>query len=231
MRVSGGLILAALLAAGMAQAQSMTQTPAQISVTGEATITATPDLATVGLGVTTTDVAAGAAMKANSSALAAVIERLKAAGIEDRDMQTASLQLNPNLTHFENGNPPKVSGYTASNMLSVRVRDLKILGGVLDAVVTDGVNTLNDISFGHVDAKPLEDAARKAAVTDAIERAKLLTEAAGIKLGRIVSMTDSTASSGPLPMFKSVSMADSVPMAEGEVGVTAIVNIVFELLP
>lgn len=231
MRISGGLILAAILAAGMAHGQSVAQTPAQISVTGEATITAAPDLANVDLGVTTTDVAAAAAMKANSSALAAVIERLKAAGIEDRDLQTSNLQLNPNWTNFENGNPSKVSGYTASNMLSVRVRDLKILGGVLDAVITDGVNTLNGISFGHADSKPLEDAARKAAVTDAIERAKLLTEAAGIKLGRIVSITENTASSGPLPMFKSASMADSVPVAEGEVGVTAIVNIVFELMP
>lgn len=230
MRGWGGLIFAAVLAAGMAQAQTPPPTLAQITVTGEATITAAPDLATVSLGVTTQDATAGGAMRANSTALAAVMERLKAAGIADRDLQTMTLQLNPNWSNPESGQPV-ISGYTASNMLSVRVPDLTILGAVLDAAITDGANTLNGVSFGQSDPKPLQDAARKEAVADAIARAELLTKAAGVKLGRVLNISENAGYGDPMPMMKAADMAQSVPVAAGEIGVTASVTIVFELVP
>jgi uncharacterized protein YggE len=137
----------------MAAAQTPAQPPSLITVTGDATVTAAPDLATVTLGVTTTDPLAAAAMKSNSAALATVMVRLQAAGIADRDLQTSNLQLNPNWINPENGGIATISGYTASNMLSVRVRDLAILGAVLDAAITDGANTLNGISFGQADPR------------------------------------------------------------------------------
>jgi uncharacterized protein YggE len=230
MRGLGGLILAAVLMAGMAAAQTTAQTPSLLSVTGEATVTAAPDLATVTLGVTTTDALAGAAMKANSAALATVMERLQAAGIADRDLQTSNLQLNPNWTNPENGGMATISGYTASNMLSVRVRDLAILGAVLDAAITDGANTLNGISFGQADPRPIQDAARKAAVADAIARAKLLTDAAGVKLGRVLNISENAGYGAPMQMLAAADMAKSVPVAAGEIGVTASVTMVFELV-
>lgn len=227
MRGLGGLILAGVLVASIAHAQ--TPAPAQIIVTGEGTVTAAPDLATVNLGVTTTDQMAAAAMQANSTALAAVMERLKAAGIADRDLQTSNLQLNPNWTNPDNGGMAVISGYTASNMLSVRVRDLTILGAVLDAAISDGANTLNGISFGQSDPRPIQDAARQAAVADAMARANLLTEAAGVKLGRVLSISENAGYGAPMPMMKAADMAESVPVAAGEIGVTASVNMVFEL--
>ena len=227
MRGLAGLILAGVLVAGLAHAQ--TPAPAQITVTGEGTVTAAPDMATVNLGVTTTDKMAAAAMQANSTALAAVMERLKAAGIADRDLQTSNLQLTPNWTNPDNGGMAVISGYTASNMLSVRVRDLTILGAVLDAAITDGANTLNGISFGQSDPRPIQDAARQAAVADAMARAKLLTEAAGVKLGRVLSISENAGYGAPMPMMKAADMAESVPVAAGEIGVTASVNMVFEL--
>lgn len=230
MRGLAGLFFGTVLAAGMAAAQTPAQIPAQISVTGEAVITAAPDLATVSLGVTTIDPMAAAAVQANSTALAAVMARLKAAGIADRDLQTMTLQLNPNWINAETG-VATISGYTARNMLSVQVRDLTILGAVLDAAISDGANTLNGISFGQSDPQPLQDAARKAAVANAIARAKLLTDAAGIQLGRIISMSENGGYSAPMPMLKSMDMAESVPVAAGEIGVTASVNMVFELIP
>lgn len=233
MRALAGLVFAAVLIMCMAASQTIAQTaaqaPAQISVMGEASVSAAPDLATVSMGVTTTDALAAAAMQANSTALAAVMQRLQAAGVDARDLQTMTLQLNPNWTNSDTGTA-SITGYTASNMLSVRVRDLTKLGAVLDAAITDGANTLNGISFGQSDPKPLQDAARKAAVADAIARAELLTQAAGIKLGRIVSISENGGYSAPMPMLKSMDMAESVPVAAGEIGVTASVNMVFELV-
>ncbi len=230
MRVFGKLILAALLITGTAQAETLPEISAQISVIGEATVTAVPDLATVTLGVTTTDPIAAAAMKANSAALSAVMDRLQAAGIAQNDLQTSTLQLNPNWTNAENGTMAVISGYTASNMLSVRVRDLTILGAVLDAAITDGANTLNGISFGQSDPRPIQDAARQAAVADAIARAKLLTEAAGVTLGRVLSISEGAGYGAPMPMMKAADMAESVPVAAGEIGVTALVSMMFEVV-
>jgi hypothetical protein len=230
MRKLGKFILAVMLPAGMAQAQPAPLIPPQIVVTAEATVMKAPDIATVSLGVTTTDPMAAAAMKANSAALSDVIARLKSAGIEDRDLQTSNLQLNPNWISTEGGNASKISGYTANNTLSVRVRDLTILGAVLDAAINDGANELNGISFGHADPRPLQDEARKAAVSDAISRAKLLTDAAGVKLGRIVTISETPSYGTPEPMAKSMAMADAVPVEAGEVGVTASVSLVFELI-
>jgi uncharacterized protein YggE len=122
-----------------------------------------------------------------------------------------------------------VQGYTASNMLTVRVRDMAKMGAVLDAAIADGANTLNGLTFGLQNPRPSEDEARKAAVADAMARAKLIAEAAGAKLGPIVSITEGGMSE-PMPgvMFKAAdSMA--VPVAGGEVELSASVTMVFQL--
>lgn len=231
MRLMIGVVLAGVMMAGMVQAQqAAAPMPGQISVMGEAVIAATPDMATVSLGVTTQGAAAGGAMRSNSDALAAVMDRLRGAGIEARDLQTSNLSLNPNWTQTDGTTTPVISGYTASNMLSVRVRDLAILGTVLDAVITDGANTLNGIAFEQSDPRPATDAARKSAVADALAKATLIADAAGVKLGRILSISENIGYSSPMPMMKSMAMdAASVPVAAGEIGVSASVNMVFEL--
>lgn len=163
MRLLKTLLLSATLALPLAQ--PIWAGAALVTVTGEATVEAVPDMATISLGVTTMGDTAAAAMAANTTALTAVMARLKAAGIDDRDLQTSNLSLNPNWTSDGN-NGSKISGYMASNQLSVRVRALDSLGGVLDAVISDGANTLNGISFDVSSPRPAQDAARKAAVEE-----------------------------------------------------------------
>lgn len=204
--------------------------PATISVTGEGVVEATPDIATISLGVTTEAPTAAAAMAANSAALAAVLERLRAAGVEERDLQTSNLTLNPNWVGYDSGKAPTISGYTASNMLTVRVRALASLGAVLDSAITDGANTLNGVTFGVAEPRPALNEARKKAVADAVARATLLVEAAGAKLGPIVSITESSGFAPPMPMFRmEADAAASVPVAGGEVGLSASVTMVFEI--
>lgn len=206
--------------------------PATITVTGEGQVTAAPDLATVSLGVTTEGVTAAAAMDANSAALAAVLERIKAAGIEERDVQTSNLSLNPNWQQPDVNKPARIVGYVASNQLTLRVRELDKLGGILDAAIGDGANTLNGIGFGLDDPEPELNKARVDAVQEAKARAQLLVGAAGAKLGRIVSMSESGGyNPGPMPMYRMAEgmAADAVPVAAGEVGLTASVTITFEI--
>ena len=229
--LSAALLSGLITLPAVASADSHMTAPATITVTGEGIVAAVPDLATVSLGVTMQGDTAAAAMAAGNTALQAVLERLKAAGIEDRDLQTSNLSLNPNWQSGDGTTAPVIVGYIASNILSVRVRDLDKLGAVLDAVVTDGANTLNGISFGLADPDPVLDEARGEAVADARGRAELLVGAAGVKLGRILSIAESGGMMPmPAPMFRLEAASDAVPVAGGEVGMSASVTITYEIV-
>lgn len=203
---------------------------ATITVTGEATVQATPDMATIMLGVTTDGQTASDAMTANNAAVAAVITRLTQAGVEERDLQTSNLSLNPNWVGYDSGSMPTIAGYSAMNMLNVRVRDLSQLGTLLDASITDGANTLNGITFELASPRPVMDEARKAAVLDARARAELLAMAAGEVLGEVISISEQPNYNSPMPMFRADSAAaGGVPVASGQVGLMASVTVTYQL--
>ncbi|HQU70299.1 MAG TPA: SIMPL domain-containing protein [Albidovulum sp.] len=207
--------------------------PATISVTGEGRVEIAPDMATVNLGVTTEADTAAAALKANSEALAAALAKLKEAGIADRDIQTSGLSVNPRYDYPNDGSQPKLNGYVAANMVMVRVRDLSVLGTMLDGAVSDGANTLNGIAFSLQETDATMDEARRRAVTDATHKAALYAEAAGVKLGRIASITEQMNYGGPQPMMMAEARmakdAGSVPVASGELTVASTVSVVFEI--
>lgn len=208
---------------------SLAEEAARITVVGEASIAATPDMATVSLGVTTEGPTAAEAMAANSKALATVIDRLKAAGIAEHDLQTSNLSLSPNWVGYEAGQTPKISNYMAMNMLNVRVRDLAALGSALDASIADGANTLNGITFELSAPRPVQDEARKAAVTDAAAKAALYAEAAGVKLGKIVSISEAQNYNGPVPVFMDAKAAAPVPVATGQIALQTSVTVSYEI--
>jgi len=223
--------LAALLLAISLAGAALAADPARITVTGEGRVDAAPDMATITLGVTSEGTTATAAMAANSAQLAQVLANLKAAGIADRDLQTTGLALNPNWQSNDNASNLRIVGYVASNILTVRVRALAGLGAALDAAVKDGANTVDGVSFGLADPDPVLDEARRRAVTDATRRALLLTEAAGVSLGAVVAINEGGGSFAPAPMFgKAVGMtAEAVPLASGEVSLSASVTMVWEI--
>lgn len=204
-----------------------------ITVTGEGMIQAAPDMATVNLGVTTEGDTAKAALDANSAALAAVLDRMKAGGIAAKDIQTSGLSINPRYDYNRTSASGQnlITGYIATNGVTVQVLKLADLGAVLDAAVTDGANTLNGVSFGLIDPQPQTDAARKAAVVDAQRKARLYAEAAGVKLGRVLSISEQGGYSPPAPMVAGARMdkAMAVPVEAGQLGVGASVTIVYAL--
>ena len=227
MRLLNALFLSAALVMPLAATAFAQDT--FVTVTGEATVLATPDQATISLGVTTNGANAAEAMAANSKAIAAVLERLKATGIEDRDLQTAYLTLMPNWVGYDTGSTPSIGDYTASNTLNVRVRALDQLGSILDASITDGANTVNGITFELAVTGPTLDEARKAAVADAKARATILVGAAGAKLGKITSMTENVGYSMPTQTFRSEGDAGKVPVATGQIGLMSSVTVTFQM--
>ena len=230
MRILNAIILATSLSLPMAGAVLAQSTPT-ISVSGEGRVATSPDMATISLGVTTVGDTAAAAMAMNSEELAKVMANLTTAGIEAKDIQTTGLMLNPNWTYDSSGTTGTINGYTAMNMVNVRVRALNGLGDVLDAAVKDGANTLNGLTFGIANPQPVNDEARKLAVADAVRKAGLLAEAAGVKLGAVMSITEQTGYTDPSPMFRAEAAptASGVPVAGGEVAMTVTVNMTWAL--
>ncbi|MBS0125176.1 SIMPL domain-containing protein [Thetidibacter halocola] len=202
----------------------------RITVTGEGQAFAAPDMATITLGVTERADNARDAMDATSAGVAAILGRLTAMGVEPRDVQTSDLSLGPVWTQHNSSGEAVITGYEASNRLTVRVRNLDSLGGVLDAVLEDGANRFSGLGFGLQDPAPLEDEARRAAVADALARARLYAEAAGVDLGPILSINES-GGVRPMPMDAPMfaARAEAVPVAAGETGLSASVTIVFAL--
>ena len=219
-------------AAFSVQAQmAVEEAPRQISVTGTGRVDLAPDMATVMIGVTHQDKAAGAAMQQTSDAVAAMLERLAGLGIAARDVQTTALTLNPvwRETPAQQGQPMPW-GFEASNVVTLRLRDIAALGKVLDALVSDGANRLDGVTFGLQDPEASMDEARRRAVADAQRKATLYAAAAGVTLGQVISLSE-TGMATPRPqMLEMAAMrADSLPVAAGEVGITASVQMVFAL--
>jgi uncharacterized protein YggE len=228
MRVLSALILSTALALPLANVARAEEPVRSISVTGTGTVEAAPDMATLMIGVTTQAATAAEALAGNSKATDAVIARLTASGVEARDMQTSNLSINPNWTGYDSSTPT-ISGYVASNMLTVRVRALDTTGAVLDAAVADGANTLNGMTFGLADPEPAYKEARKEAVADARDKAELLATAAGVKLGQVLSITDAGAMTDPAPMYRDAVAASPVPVVGGELGLVANVSVTWEI--
>lgn len=223
------LILAsAPLAAGDLEARRT------VSVTGEGTVLAVPDEATVTTGVETRAPDPREALTRNNEAVAALMKVLADAGVAERDVQTSGFNISPVYRHDrEDTDGPRIEGYLVSNQLHVRVRELDKLGSLLSALVESGSNRMAGIGFGHSALAERTDEARRAAVADARRRAELYAEAAGVKVGRVLSINEAGSHPPPQPMLRNMAMMEfasaDVPVAAGESEIRAMVQVVFEL--
>lgn len=233
------LVLSLLAIAKTAVAQDMTFEPlaeATITVTGRGSLNAEPDIAVVHAGAVTEAQTARAALDANMKVMADTFMALQAMGVEERDMQTSRLTVEPRYTYFDSSNgerrPPRIDGYSVSNQLTVHVRDLGTIGEVLDSLISAGVNQMGGLSFAVDEPDALLNQARQAAVADAREQAELLTQAAGVSLGRIISITQTGGGQQPpQPQMMRMAMeaADAVPIATGQQELSAAVTITWAI--
>lgn len=233
-------VFAAALAAGLLAGASHAQTPSRldeppsIAVTGEGVVATPPDLAIVTTGVVTRAATAGAALKANSAAMAKVLAAIKAARVEDRDVGTSGLTVQPQYDYGEN-RAPKLSGYEVRNAVTIRARDLDGLGELLDAVVGAGSNQIEGLVFDLADREPRLDEARRAAVADARRKAELYAREAGVRLGKVLSIDERIQGEPPARPFalraKAMDAAPAVPIARGEQELRAEVAVRWVLEP
>ena len=199
--VIGALMLGALSwsAPSAAQQASITQTIAgtrlDISATGE--VTRVPDIAVVSAGVVTRAANARAAMQQAAARMARVRSALKAAGIEDRDIQTSNISLNPEY-RYDNNQPPRLTGYSASNTVNVRFRDIENTGKVIDALVAEGANQINGPTLTLDKPEAALDEARAKAVAAGRARAELYARSMGLRVVRVVAISE-TGGSYPVP--------------------------------
>ena len=210
-----------------------------VSVAGHGEVMAKPDTATVTSGVTSQAATAREALDANTRDMSALLAALKTAGIEDRDIQTSNFTVSPNYVYTDQRDasgytqPPKINGYVVSNQVTVRVRDLSILGQVLDQSVTVGANTVNGISFSVNDPGELYNQARRAAFGDAREKANLYAGEAQNDIGVVISISETPGFSQPQPMMRQSAeaayAAAPVPVAGGELSFTVDVQVTWAL--
>lgn len=225
----------ALAACGAApQAIAQPAPPRTISVTGAGEAAGAPDLAILSIGVETEGSTAADALKKNAAQMNATIAKLKKSNVAAKDIQTQNLNVSPRYNYEDQnrGAPPKITGYVASNMVTVKLRDLDKAGAVIDGAVADGANNLGSLSFGFAEPEKLLNEARKDAIADARARAALYADAAGVKLGPILQIQDGYAAPPPMPYAydRAVAMeAKATPIAVGESTMTANVTLVYEI--
>jgi len=217
--LAGAIALMAGAAFSSAQAAEAMMAPRTITVSGDAEIASKPDQARLSAGVVSQAETAAAALTANSTAMNRVFAALRAAGIPDNRMQTSNFSVQPQYAPYREGNPEpqRIIGYQVSNNVTVVVDDLTKVGPTLDALVRSGANQLGGIQFTIADPKPLAERARTLAVVDGAAKARTLATAAGVTLGPLMSIQESS-NVRPVPVFAMARAvaAESTPIAEGE---------------
>jgi uncharacterized protein YggE len=203
-----------------------------ITVAGHGEVRVTPDQVTVMVGVTTEAKTAAEALQANSAKMKELMKSLKDHDVADKHIQTSNFNVSPQQIFDRDGKPPKLVGYTVTNQVSVTVLEVARLGSILDAVVQAGSNQIQGVNFSIADPQPHMEQARRKAIADARKRAEIYAEAAGVKLGGPVLISE-TSASPPRPMYamgaRMAVASSDVPIAAGEHSIDAHVNVTYEI--
>ena len=228
-----GLLIAAAALPACAEPSmgaALAATTLNVSAHGEAQVA--PDMASLSLGVETNAPTAAQAMRANAARMSQVVAAVETAGMAPGDLRTSTLSLAPQYV-YEQNRPARLTGYQASNQLTVTVRDLKRLGAVADAVVAAGATNIGQISFGLANPLAAENTARLEAVKALEDKAALYAQAVGYRILRLVNLDEAAPyAPGPRPMALMAMRAESpptTPVEAGEIKVRVEVSGVFEL--
>lgn len=226
---------AAVPAAASAQAEipmpPIAGTRLDITASGE--VTRVPDVAIISAGVVTRQQTASSAIQENSARMEKVLAALKRAGVADRDVQTSSLNLSPEYRYQEN-QPPQLVGYTASNQVSIRFRDIRNSGKILDALVAEGANQINGPSLTIDKPESALDEARQQAIANGRARAELYARSLGKRVARVVSVSEGGGNypaPPPMPVMMEARMGGQADtkVVPGEQKLQVTVSMVFDL--
>ena len=214
----------------VAPIQGLTGTRLDLSATGE--VSRVPDVVRITAGVSTRAPTAAEALRQNSERMARVRAALTRAGIADRDVQTQSLALTPvtrNPERADDAVDQDVIGYLASNDLVIRFREISGAGRILDALVTEGVNQIRGPILGFDNIEPARDEARALAIAAARSRASLYARALGMRVKRVVYVTEGAANRYESSLSNSVTFQSDTMLDPGGRKIAVTVSVVFEL--
>ena len=235
------LLLALSLALGATTMTAHAQTLASVgalsdgtllNVSAQAEARRVPDVATISAGVVTQAADGNTAMRQNAEQMAKVMAAIKAAGIAEKDIQTSGISLNPQYRYVEN-EAPSITGYQATNTVSLKVRDITKLGKVLDSLAAQGANQINGPSFQIDQPEPVYDEARLAALKKAKDRAETYAKTLDLKVRRIISISEGGGGGfRPVPMMAMSARGKAemdTAVSPGETEVSVSLDVVFEL--
>jgi len=202
-----------------------------LSLTASGAVKTTPDKVDISTGVTSEAKTAREALDQNTDAMAKVVRALKEDGIEPKDIQTTNFSVNPVYEQKAEGRPPLVIGYRVTNQVRISLHDIKKLGAILDKVVSLGANQIDSIEFGVEEPEALKDEARKLAIKNVSENAKLYADAAGVGLGPILAISEEESSYQPRYAAGAarMEMAKDVPIEAGTATVEVRVSVTWEI--
>ena len=200
-----------------------------IAVVGSGKVTVVPDMATIRLGVSLERPTAKAARRAAAEAMTRVVAAIRGLGIADEDIATSSISLSPVYNYSSSGSAPRIRGYQLTNIVTVSVRNLEVIGDVLDDGVLAGATSVDGITFDVADRVAAEAKAREAAVKDAKAKAEALADGVGVQITGVASMTESVST----PIWYDRTFAAGVaedaatPVLPGSTDVTIMVSVTF----
>ncbi len=208
-----------------------------VSVTGTGKVTVTPDIGQISLGVEVTQKTVAQARSSAAETLTAIIDTLKANGVADEDIRTQFFNIRPQF-NFQRDDAPEIIGFTVTNTLDIKVREIDDLSKVLDDAIEAGGNfvRVNNVSFGVDEPEQYLDEARRLAVEDARTRAKQLVELAGAELGDVRSISEGLGGGVPSPFRLESAAFDGAagggqasPLSPGQQEITLTVNVTFDI--
>ena len=203
-----------LAVTGLQQAQASNAPTANIIVNGTGRVFVKPDIALVTLGADSTKQTLADATADVSKRISAVLAQVKGMGVSEDDIKTTSYSITPQYNQQRGSESPSIIGYRVSNLVQVKVRKIDDVGKIVDAAVNAGANSLGGLYFTIDDSSKAEADARKLAVKNAMDKAKQLTDAAGVKLGDLNYISENLSTPRP-EVFR---LAAAAPAADAGIG-------------
>lgn len=226
--LAGILVAVVFVTGGCAGSPLATQSDV-VTVNGQGSVNITPDTALVQIGVEARAPQLNDALADATQRMTQVLESVRALGIDSKDISTSRIAIEPLAAPRRNeGDPVRIDGYRVGNTAQVRIRDVRSVGRVLDAVTRAGANTIGSLAFTVNDRTAVEAQARALAVRDAAAKAQQLADAAGVRLGPLLTLSEQGIGR-PMPVARGVAAMASMPVEPGEVEVTVVVEARYRL--
>jgi uncharacterized protein YggE len=194
-----------------------------IVVSGTGRVAVQPDVAELRLGITTARPSIEVARADAAATMTGILAAIDAAGIDRHDVRTTLLSVQPRYD-YRDGKAPALTGYELANVVDVTVRDLALLGDVVDGTLAAGATSMDSLAFRVDDPAPAEREARVAAVAVARARADVLAEATGLEIVGVADVVEGSPAGAPVLRMKAERMTMAAdPATPIEAGTTEVV--------